>query len=59
MYYITNLLIGSSYLEEWENGYEEDLTVEEVEYEYEEQFVPIDIDDDGRCSRTEIMIDND
>jgi hypothetical protein len=50
-----NLLIGSSYPEEWENGFEEDLTAEEIEYEYDEQFVPINIDADGRCRRTEMM----
>ena len=34
-----NLLVGSSYPQEWEHGHEEDLIAEEIEYEYEEQFV--------------------
>jgi hypothetical protein len=50
-----NLLIGSSYPEEWENGYEEDLVEEDIEYEYDEQFIPVDITADGRCRRTEMM----
>jgi hypothetical protein len=50
-----NLLIGSSYPEEWEDGYEEVLMVEEIEYEYEEQFLPIGIDADARCRRNEML----
>ena len=50
-----NLLIDSSYPEEWENGYQEDLEEEDVEYEYEEQFVPINVEGNGRCRRNEMM----
>jgi hypothetical protein len=40
---------GSSYPDEWEKGWREDIAEEDIEYEYEEQFFPIDIDVDGRC----------
>jgi hypothetical protein len=39
-----NLLLGSSYPEEWVNVWDEDLEEEDIEYEYEEQFVPIDME---------------
>jgi hypothetical protein len=50
-----NLLLGSSYPEEWEIGWEEDLTEEDIEYEYEEQFIPHDINVDGRYRQNEMM----
>lgn len=50
-----NILVGSSYPDEWENGWEEDLVKEYIKNEYEEQFAPTDIDADGRCRRTEML----
>jgi hypothetical protein len=50
-----NLLIGSDYPEEWVNGLEEDFEEENIEYKYEEQFVPINPEVGGRCRRTEMM----
>jgi hypothetical protein len=46
-----NLLIGSFYSEEWENGWREDSEEEDIEYEHEEQFVPINVEVSGRCRR--------
>jgi hypothetical protein len=48
-------LIGSSDPEEWENGLEEDVEEEDIEYEYEEQCVPINLEVGGRCRRNEMM----
>jgi len=50
-----NLLIGSTYPEGWEAGFEEDTIEEDVDYEYEEQFIPNDIEADGSSRREEMM----
>jgi hypothetical protein len=48
-------LIESTYPEGWEAGFEEDTIEEDVEYEYEEQFIPNDIEADGSSRREEMM----
>jgi hypothetical protein len=52
-----SLLIESSYPEEWENGYEEDLAEEDIKYEYDEQFVSVKIDaGNDYSSNVEVVI---
>ena len=43
------------YPEDWFEGAEEDIQEEDLEYEYEEQFVPNDIEAEGRDRREEMM----
>jgi len=50
-----NLLIGSSYPDDWENPVEEDVNNDDIDYEYEEQFVPHNFVDDGANRRMEMM----
>jgi len=47
-------LIGSSSPDDWENPVEEDLNNDDIDYEYEEQFVPHNVVDDGANCRMEI-----
>ncbi len=48
-----DLLVASSYSEEWGHNHEEDLLG--IEYEYKNQLVPIDVEVGGRCQRTEMI----
>jgi hypothetical protein len=50
-----NLLIGSSYPDDWENPVEEDLNNDDIDYDYEEQFVPHNVVDDGAKRKMEMM----
>jgi hypothetical protein len=50
-----NLMIGATYPEGWEAGIEEDTIEEDMDYEYEEQFIPSDIEADCSSRREEMM----
>jgi hypothetical protein len=50
-----NLLLGDDYPENWFEGADEDVQEEDLEYEYDEQFVPHDIEAEGRDRREEMM----
>ncbi len=52
---LQNLLLGDDYPEHWFEGAAEDIREEDLDYEYEEQFVPHDIDAEGRDRREEMM----
>lgn len=50
------MLVGLSFPEEWLCGNEEDVIEEEIEYEYEEQFVPLEVlPGEGSDRRNEMM----